>query len=318
MRIIRAALLASIASIGTTAAHAASSDTPVRTWSTPGDLISVQQFAGTKGESDVCVLTADTTDHSARFSLAKDGTGVVLVGFVASGQTRNTKATVTYEVAGRTYAVTSAPVGNGWLMGSAPAGEMLHGLYNAQVLAVQPDGQPAPSIFPLTGSATAIALLDRCRDSVTAPAPIGATRGDSVTRIPLQRDDTGFFVSASIDGDPALSFALDSGAGFVAIPRWVADKLAAEGKLTEADFVQHGGTMTMADGTHSHVDYVKLHSVVIGNRIVHDALAMVTDQGTPLLGMSVLGRFQSWTVENSTGTLILSGDAAQAGSNAGG
>jgi predicted aspartyl protease len=125
--------------------------------------------------------------------------------------------------------------------------------------------------------------------------------------VPLQQDSTGsFWVSASLNGDPAKSFVLDTGASFgVVIPSTLADKMKAAGKLTEADFL-YNSESTLADGRTVKDKVYKLHSLTIGNRAIKGVPCSVGDEHTSMpLGTGVLSHFSSFAIDNKNSVLVL-------------
>jgi gag-polyprotein putative aspartyl protease len=99
---------------------------------------------------------------------------------------------------------------------------------------------------------------------------------------------------------------IDSGASDITLPRDVYLTLIRSGTLTKANYI---GTAQfgIADGSEVKGVKFKLASLQVGNQILTDVVASVmpSDTATPLLGLSFLSRFQSWSIDNNSGTLKL-------------
>jgi predicted aspartyl protease len=112
-------------------------------------------------------------------------------------------------------------------------------------------------------------------------------------------------VPVIINGAIALDFVVDSGAADVAIPADVVLTLIRAGTVSAGDFL---GTRTyrLADGSTVPSSTFRIRSLKVGDRIVQNVTASVTDvRGELLLGQSFLGRFKSWSIDNATHSLLL-------------
>jgi clan AA aspartic protease (TIGR02281 family) len=103
-----------------------------------------------------------------------------------------------------------------------------------------------------------------------------------------------------------IDFVIDSGASDITLPRDVYSTLIRSGTLTKANYIgtaQYG----IADGSEVKGVKFKLASLQVGNQVLTDVVASVmpSDAATPLLGLSFLSRFQSWSIDNNSGTLKL-------------
>jgi hypothetical protein len=99
---------------------------------------------------------------------------------------------------------------------------------------------------------------------------------------------------------------IDSGASDITIPKDVYQTLVRSGTLTNADFIgtaQYG----IADGSEVKGVKFKLASIQVGNQELKGLVGSVmpSDSATPLLGLSFLSHFRSWTIDNNSGTLRL-------------
>jgi clan AA aspartic protease (TIGR02281 family) len=139
--------------------------------------------------------------------------------------------------------------------------------------------------------------------SQQAPA-VGAT--SATLDVVMKRKDGNLWVPAQINKVVTIDFVIDSGASDITLPRDVYLTLIRSGTLTKADYignVQFG----IADGSEVKGIKFKLASLQVGNQVLTDVVASVmpSDSATPLLGLSFLSRFQSWAIDNNSGTLKL-------------
>jgi predicted aspartyl protease len=112
-------------------------------------------------------------------------------------------------------------------------------------------------------------------------------------------------VDVIINGSAPLAFALDSGDAMMNLPRSMLDKLIAEGKVSQADY-NHPATSILADGREVIGSVYTLRSVTIAGRTLRNVLCTVGgDKDLPLLGQSVLAKFNSWAVDNQHRTLTI-------------
>jgi len=116
------------------------------------------------------------------------------------------------------------------------------------------------------------------------------------------------WVPTQINGVVAIDFIVDSGAADVTIPKDVVQTLIRSGTLTEQDIVGDGRFST-ADGSEVRGVRFKLAKLQVGNQVVTDVIASVipssSNASEPLLGQTFLSRFQSWTIDNNAGALVL-------------
>ncbi|HEV2185582.1 MAG TPA: retropepsin-like aspartic protease [Stellaceae bacterium] len=122
----------------------------------------------------------------------------------------------------------------------------------------------------------------------------------------MKRKDGNLWVPAQINKVVTIDFVIDSGASDITLPRDVYQTLIRSGTLTKADYI---GTAQfgIADGSEVKGIKFKLASFQVGNQVLTDVVASVmpSDSATPLLGLSFLSRFQSWAIDNNSGTLKL-------------
>jgi clan AA aspartic protease (TIGR02281 family) len=112
-------------------------------------------------------------------------------------------------------------------------------------------------------------------------------------------------VPVSIDGAPAMSFIVDSGASLISIPWDDAEPFMKTGLIKRGDY-QGERPFQLADGTTVSAEIYRLGSVKVGDSEVKDVLAAIyRGHGPRLLGQSFLKRFKSWSIDNKRGVLVL-------------
>jgi clan AA aspartic protease (TIGR02281 family) len=133
----------------------------------------------------------------------------------------------------------------------------------------------------------------------------GSINSLSRTRVPLIADGGIFAVPVEINGTITLDFAIDSGASYVSVPADVLSTLRRAGTIKEADFVGQQ-TFVLADGSKSQSATFTIRSLKVGDIVVKDVKGSVAPaQGSLLLGQSFLGRFKSWSIDNTKHELLL-------------
>jgi clan AA aspartic protease (TIGR02281 family) len=114
-----------------------------------------------------------------------------------------------------------------------------------------------------------------------------------------------YVVPVTINNAITLDFAVDSGASDVTIPADVVLTLMRAGTIRSTDFIGEK-TYVLADGTRTKSRTFRIRSLMVGDRIVQDVVGSVAPtSGTLLLGQSFLGRFKSWSIDNSRHALVL-------------
>ena len=123
--------------------------------------------------------------------------------------------------------------------------------------------------------------------------------------IQLSRDGVNFVAPVVLNGAVQSQFLVDSGAADVQVPMAIFDELLKAGTISQAD-VSGFQTYRMANGTSARAVTFFIRSLKVG-RVVLDNVrgAAVDAQAPPLLGMSFLGRFKSWSLDNERETLVL-------------
>jgi clan AA aspartic protease (TIGR02281 family) len=124
--------------------------------------------------------------------------------------------------------------------------------------------------------------------------------------VALQRYRGGtFLVPVTINDQLTLMFMVDSGATDVSIPADVVLTLMRTGTLRDEDFLGET-TYTLADGSMVPSQAFRIRSLKVGDTLLENVIGGVTPtEGQPLLGQSFLGRFKSWSIDNSERVLVL-------------
>ncbi len=123
--------------------------------------------------------------------------------------------------------------------------------------------------------------------------------------VPMTRDGGVYVVPVSVNGVATLDCVVDSGAADVNIPADVFRKLVRAGTVKKEDFLGTT-TYTLADGTDEPSRTFRIHQLKVGNIVLTNVTASIGGTGsTALLGQSFLGRFRSWSLDNTHHTLAL-------------
>jgi clan AA aspartic protease (TIGR02281 family) len=123
--------------------------------------------------------------------------------------------------------------------------------------------------------------------------------------VPLLRRGGTYTVPVQINDQPPLDFHIDSGAADVSVPAYLFQQMKSAGSIRAEDML---GTETyvLGNGTSIKAETFRIRSLRVGGVEVRDVRASVSQYaGPPLLGMSFLGRFSSWSVDNGRSVLIL-------------
>jgi predicted aspartyl protease len=145
------------------------------------------------------------------------------------------------------------------------------------------------------------------RVPVATPATVSSSPFGVSNRTRVLLVDRGgvFMVPARINDAIDLDFLVDSGATDVSVPVDVVMTLLRSGTLTAADFTG-SKTYLLADGSKLPSATFIMKSLRIGDRTVRDVECAISPiQGELLIGQSLLRRFKSWSIDNSTHQLVL-------------
>ncbi len=123
--------------------------------------------------------------------------------------------------------------------------------------------------------------------------------------VPLEKRGGTYMVSVLINGSQTLDFYLDSGAADVSVPADTFENLKRTGSIRPEDIVGPE-TYLMANGASHKATIFRIRSLRLGDVVLENVRGSVSDvTGPPLLGMSFLGRFSAWSVDNRRSVLIL-------------
>ena len=138
--------------------------------------------------------------------------------------------------------------------------------------------------------------------TASTPPPPPASSAQSV---PMQKHGNVYVVPVLINNAITLDFVVDSGASDVSIPADVVMTLTRAGTIRSSDFL---GTQRykLADGSEVPSQTFRIRSLKVGDRILENVIGSIAPvQGSLLLGQSFLGRFKSWSIDNSKHVLVL-------------
>jgi clan AA aspartic protease (TIGR02281 family) len=138
--------------------------------------------------------------------------------------------------------------------------------------------------------------------------------GDAAPRAPptpateevaLKAEGGELLAPVTINDSVKLDFVLDSGASVVTIPADVAMTLIRTGTLTKDDYLGRQ-TFQLADGRTMPSTILRIRTLKVGDIVVHDVQASVTDaKGSLLLGQTFLARLSTWSIDNARHVLVL-------------
>ena len=125
-----------------------------------------------------------------------------------------------------------------------------------------------------------------------APPPRAAAPATRTEEVPLKEEAGELLAPVVINDSVKLDFTLDSGASVVTIPADVAMTLIRTGTLTQADYLGRE-TFQLADGRKVPSTILRIRTLKVGDIVVHDVQASVTDsKGSLLLGQTFLARME--------------------------
>jgi hypothetical protein len=175
------------------------------------------------------------------------------------------------------------------------------------------------SVIQLNSAATALTVLDKCRDALVAsaaPASAVAHPGAAdAAPIPMNSGTVELklfpyggtpHVPVTFDTHTAY-FAVDGGAADVTLPPQVFAQLVISGSINaHRDFIETR-QYVLADGRTQTRDVFRLFTLEIGGAVVRNMTVNVGDNDdSGLLGESFLSQFTSWSIDNTRGVLRLS------------
>jgi clan AA aspartic protease (TIGR02281 family) len=178
-----------------------------------------------------------------------------------------------------------------WPDGRKYVGELRDDQPNGQGTLIAADGRRQSGLF-------------RNGEYVATAAGVPAT-AYSGGEVALQRRGGTYVVPVEINGQPAIDFHIDSGAADVSVPAYLFQQMKAAGSLRPEDMLG-SETYTLANGASIKAETFRIRQLKVGSIELRDVRASVSQYaGPPLLGMSFLGRFSSWSVDNGRSLLIL-------------
>jgi clan AA aspartic protease (TIGR02281 family) len=135
--------------------------------------------------------------------------------------------------------------------------------------------------------------------------PVAAAGTVTAAEIPLEKRGGIFIVPVLINESLSLDFYLDSGAADVSVPAAAFEALKRAGTIGPGDIIG-SETYLMANGVAKKATIFRIRSLKVGSVVLENVRGSLSEQtGPPLLGMSFLGRFSSWSVDNGRNVLVL-------------
>jgi uncharacterized protein YraI len=120
--------------------------------------------------------------------------------------------------------------------------------------------------------------------------------------VPIYVDDSGRAVRVDVQlGSMTQRMLIDTGATNLSLPRSVANDLLQRGEATLDD----AGRVTIADGSMLAITRIRVGTLRIGDRVLHNIDAGVLPDGSePLLSFPVLNQAGKFTIDTTAGQLI--------------
>jgi clan AA aspartic protease (TIGR02281 family) len=135
------------------------------------------------------------------------------------------------------------------------------------------------------------------------PQVVQPSGGDSV---PIYLDNGGRSVWVDVQlGSLTQRMLIDTGATNISIQKSVANNLLRRGEASLED----PGQFTIADGSTHAESVIRIDTVRLGNRVLHDVIAgVLPEQASPLLGFPVLNQAGRFTIDTKNRQLIFDQD----------
>ena len=135
--------------------------------------------------------------------------------------------------------------------------------------------------------------------------PTGYKPPNAGSRIAMVKDGGTYTVPVTINGELKLQFTVDSGASDVTIPSDVVSTLIRMGAIKSSDFIG-SQKYQLADGSIINSKTFTIRSLKVGDRTIQNVKGSVASaNGSLLLGQSFLGKFKSWSMDNTKHELVL-------------
>jgi len=141
----------------------------------------------------------------------------------------------------------------------------------------------------------------------TPAAPVAAQADASAGEIALDRETGGgYSVAARVNDALTVKFVVDSGASVVVLPSDLVETLTKSGGIAPSDMLGRDSYVT-ADGRKHKGARLMLRRLDVGGHTATNVMASVAPaHAEPLLGLSFLAKFKSWTLDNRRHVLIIS------------
>ena len=131
------------------------------------------------------------------------------------------------------------------------------------------------------------------------PSPSGSTL------VPLEKQGSTYVVPVEINGAITLPFTIDSGATDVSVPLDVFYTLRRKSTIQDADIIGEQ-IYVLADGSTQKTFTFTIRSLKVGDIVIYNVKGGVAPlQGSLLLGLSFLERFETWSINNKRHELLL-------------
>ena len=149
-------------------------------------------------------------------------------------------------------------------------------------------------------------LMEKAPEVASGSAPPAPThRSTPSSSIAMKINGGVYVVPVLVNNAITLDFTVDSGATDVTIPEDVVSTLIRMGTIRDTDFIGEQ-IYTLADGSKVKSKTFRIRSLKVGDRVLENVTGSVAStKGSLLLGQSFLGRFKSWSIDNSRHVLLL-------------
>jgi clan AA aspartic protease (TIGR02281 family) len=158
----------------------------------------------------------------------------------------------------------------------------------------------------LCGTFSFETLLETAQKVASGSAPSGPThRSTPSPSVAMKKEGATYVVPVLVNNVITLDFVVDSGAADVSIPEDVVTTLMRLGTIEKTDFLGEQ-TYVLADGSRVQSKTFRIRTLKVGDRVLENVTGSVADKkGALLLGQSFLGRFKSWSIDNTKHALVL-------------
>jgi clan AA aspartic protease (TIGR02281 family) len=150
--------------------------------------------------------------------------------------------------------------------------------------------------------------LSNLAEALATPLPpiAAAQVPPGSAEIALESDGRGYSVPARVNGVVTVKFLVDSGASVVVLPKDMVETLIKNDVIAASDLLGRDVYVT-ADGRRHHGTRLMLRQIEVGGHTVTNVMASIAPaHAEPLLGLSFLAKFKSWTLDNKRHVLIIS------------